>query len=199
MECNPIIDVSNVGSVHIYLGVFDTFNARVQQFDLTAWQQRLGEGVFSVNLLRPGDTVPYAVAKVSIDDATATWTFDATDTAFSGYGKVFLSYAGDGFLEKTVDITVYIAKNCGPAGDTPPDPLENWYSRMLGAAARAQDAARRAEVAAGDLQIGGGLKWNGSTLEVDASNTVQAGDTRPVTSAAVAVEVGNINALLQTI
>lgn len=49
-------------------------------------------------------------------------------------------------------------------------------------------------------RIGHGLKvTGGDTLEVDAADAVERDNTRPVTSAAVYTEVGNIDALLQTI
>lgn len=48
--------------------------------------------------------------------------------------------------------------------------------------------------------IGHGLKVvDGTTLEVDTAEKVEQDNTLPVTSAAVYVEVGNIDALLQTI
>ena len=48
--------------------------------------------------------------------------------------------------------------------------------------------------------IGHGLKvTGGDTLEVDTAEVVEKDNTLPVTSAAVYTEVGNINALLQTI
>lgn len=48
--------------------------------------------------------------------------------------------------------------------------------------------------------IGHGLKVvDGTTLEVDIAEKVEQDNTLPVTSAAVYVEVGNIDALLQTI
>lgn len=48
-------------------------------------------------------------------------------------------------------------------------------------------------------EIGAGLKVEGNTLMVDTADTVEKDNTKPVTSAAVFVEVGNINALLATI
>ncbi len=49
--------------------------------------------------------------------------------------------------------------------------------------------------------FGSGLKYNPETLtvSVDTADAVAAGDPRPVTSAAVQVEIGNIEVLLQTI
>lgn len=145
MNCNPTIPVQNVEGKTVYMGVFTTFNARSVTFDFSAWVDSLGEGTFSVSLLRPGDTTPYAVAGLSIDGTLATWVFDATDTALAGYGRAFLSYVTADAMDMTVDFDVYIAQNSAPSGDTPPDPLETWYQQMLEAAAQAQMAAQNAE------------------------------------------------------
>ena len=57
------------------------------------------------------------------------------------------------------------------------------------------------EVGTGGLpyKIGYGLKVEDNTLMVDAADAVEQDNTKPVTSAAVFTEVGNINALLATI
>lgn len=47
--------------------------------------------------------------------------------------------------------------------------------------------------------IGQNLKVVDGSLTVDTANAVEADNTKPITSAAVHVEVGNINTLLQTI
>ena len=44
--------------------------------------------------------------------------------------------------------------------------------------------------------VGGGLKVEGNVLSVDTAQRVEEDNTRPVTSAAVYVEIGNIEALL---
>lgn len=51
------------------------------------------------------------------------------------------------------------------------------------------------------VNYGDGLKynWSTNTVSVDTASAVQAGNTKPITSAAVYTEVGNIDALLQTI
>ena len=53
----------------------------------------------------------------------------------------------------------------------------------------------------GGYIIGPGLKLDAetNTLSVDTADTVEKDNTKPVTSAAVYTEVGNINALLATI
>lgn len=148
MNCNPIIPVQDVAGKTVYMGVFTTFNARSVTFDFSAWVDSLGEGTFSVYLLRPGDTAPYAVAGLSIDGTLATWVFDSTDTAIAGYGRAFLSYVTADAMDMTVDFDVYIAQNSAPTGDAPPDPLDTWYQQMLEAAARAQTAAQNASESA---------------------------------------------------
>lgn len=47
--------------------------------------------------------------------------------------------------------------------------------------------------------IGDGLKLEGRRLSVDTATTVDEDNTKPITSAAVFTEIGNINALLETI
>ena len=53
----------------------------------------------------------------------------------------------------------------------------------------------------GGYRIGSGLKLDAktNTLSVDTADVVEGGNTKPITSAAVYTEVGNINALLATI
>ena len=56
-------------------------------------------------------------------------------------------------------------------------------------------------VASDQYRFGYGLKYDADTrtVSVDAADAVSATDPRPVTSAAVQVQIGNIEALLQTI
>lgn len=51
----------------------------------------------------------------------------------------------------------------------------------------------------GGYIIGDGLKLEGRHLSVDTATTVDEDNTKPITSAAVFTEIGNINALLETI
>lgn len=44
--------------------------------------------------------------------------------------------------------------------------------------------------------VGNGLKLEHNTLSVDTANAVEEDNTKPVTSAAVYTEIGNIEALL---
>lgn len=51
----------------------------------------------------------------------------------------------------------------------------------------------------GGYQIGPGLKVEEGVLMVDTANAVEEDNTRPVTSAAVYTELGNVEALLANI
>ena len=70
------------------------------------------------------------------------------------------------------------------------------------AAQAALEAAKRAEAAAGgvSLEIGDSLKWDADgKLSVDTADAAEQDNTRPITSAAVYTEIGNIEAILKTI
>ena len=62
------------------------------------------------------------------------------------------------------------------------------------------DVTLASKDAAGIIRVGENLKIDESgVLSVDTANAVEQDNTRPVTAAAVYTEVGNINALLETI
>ena len=107
-----------------------------------------------------------------------------------------------------------------PSGDTGTDPsLPVWaqIQAMIGNLDELETTARDNLVVAinearqtggggggsgeGGYRIGPGLKLDvkTNTLSVDTADVVEEGNTKPITSAAVYTEVGNINALLATI
>ena len=202
----------------LYLGIRGENLALQICIPIAEWIATYGDGTFQLIAQRKGDAAPYPV-NIASDAEYVYWNVSSADTAFVGEGKAELQYYVGDTLAKSQAWQTRVTESLDAPG-SPPPPYESWVEGVLqagtdarnasvdaqaardesvDAAARAEDAARRAEAAAGDLQIGNGLKWNGDTLEVDTSSTVQAGDQRPITSAAVQVEVGNIDALLQTI
>lgn len=50
-----------------------------------------------------------------------------------------------------------------------------------------------------EVEIGNGLKLEDNVLSVDTADVVEEDNTKPVTSGAVHMEIGNIEALLATI
>lgn len=62
------------------------------------------------------------------------------------------------------------------------------------------DVPIASETVAGIVRVGGNLRISADgTLSVDTAAAVEQDNTRPITAAAVFTEVGNINALLETI
>lgn len=149
--CSDIIPAdAPVGSIK--MGVWDTLNVKSAKFDISRWVSTYGEGQLVIVALRPGESIPYEPTGVSVEGGIATWTFDETDTAVSGYGSAALAYyvGGDTLTHKarSVAFTTFIAPTISVDGAEPPDPLESWYEKMLEASAKAQQAAGDAEDAA---------------------------------------------------
>ena len=84
-----------------------------------------------------------------------------------------------------------------PSGDL--DDLRTYNKDNLVAAIN--EARQSGGGSGGGYNIGSGLKLDAetNTLSVDTAESVEKDNTKPVTSAAVYTEVGNINALLATI
>ena len=120
----------------------------------------------------------------------------------------------DGLILPTVWVTLgKVMPAAEPSGDTGADPtlpiwaqlqnqigdLDDLQTYNKGNLVDAINEARSS--GGGGYTIGDGLKLDAATntLSVDTAATVEKDNTKPVTSAAVYTEVGNINALLATI
>lgn len=186
--------------------------ARAILFDISHWVGKYGEGTVSLLHQRPGDSSPYPCAIVT-DGSEARWEVTSADTAAAGDGKAELQYTVGDSVVKSCVYQTFIPDSLGDGSDPPPDPAKPWVDQVLqagadakeaadeadSAAERAEEAARRAEAATGTMQIGDGLRWNGNILEVDTATKVERDNTKPVTSAAVYTEIGNIEVLLSLI
>ena len=181
--------------------------ARQVVFDLSAWEAEYGPGTVELIHQRPGDTSPYPVAAVR-EGSTLVWTLTSADTDFhSDYGSCELRYyVGDVLVKSRTWLTKVIRAMSTPSETAPPEPEQGWVDKVLAAGSSAKEAAERAEeaakkaesaVPAGSLTIGNGLKWESAgKLAVDTADKVEQDNTKPVTSAAVHTEIGNIEALL---
>lgn len=180
--------------------------ARKVVFDIRDLESLYGPGVAELIYQRPGDAAPYPVA-VRRDGESVLWDLTSADTAVAGgYGRCELRwYVGDVLVKSRIWKT-WVEPAMAPPGDTPPEPEKSWVDQVLEAGTQAQEAAQRAENAAkqaesavpsGSLTIGNGLKWESpGKLAVDTADKVEQDNTKPVTSAAVHTEIGNIEALL---
>ena len=202
---------ANPGEI-ISLGICGENNARQIVFDISDWLDTYGPGTAYLVARRSGDVAPYP-AVVEQDGSSVTWTLTSADTGKSGHGQAELVYTIGGTIVKSRVWDTYTADALTGNTETPPDPASGWVEQVLaagaqaeGAATRAEDAATRAEEAAhraelvsGSMEIGNGLVWNGKKLEVDTANKAEQDNTKPITSAAVYTEIGNIAALLAAI
>ena len=181
--------------------------ARQVVFDLSAWVEEYGPGVVELIAQRPGDDAPYPVA-VHRNGTIVAWDVTATDTEMSdSFGKCELRYyIGDTLAKSKIWRTWVEPAMDTPSETAPPEPEQGWVNKVLAAGSSAKEAAERAEeaakkaesaVPAGSLSIGDGLKWAADgKLTVDTADKVEQDNTKPVTSAAVHTEIGNIEALL---
>lgn len=122
----------------------------------------------------------------------------------------------DGLILPTVWVTLgKVMPAAEPSGDPGADPtlpiwaqlqnqigdLDDLKTYNKGNLVDAINEARSSGGTGGGYNIGSGLKLDAATntLSVDTAAAVEKDNTKPVTSAAVYTEVGNINALLATI
>ena len=181
--------------------------ARKVVFDIRDLESLYGSGTVEVIYQRPGDAQPYPVA-VHRNGTIVTWDVSSTDTEMPGdSGKCELRYYVGEVLAKSKTWQTWVEPAMDtPSETTPPEPEKGWVDKVLEAGTSAKEAAERAEeaakkaesaVPAGSLSIGNGLKWESAgKLAVDTADKVERDNTKPVTSAAVHTEIGNIEALL---
>ena len=183
--------------------------ARQVVFDVSDWEAEYGHGVVELIAQRPGDEKPYPVA-VKRDGTQVIWNITSVDTAIVTHehpGKCELRYYVGETLAKSKTWRTWVEPAMDtPSETTPPEPEKGWVDKVLEAGTSAKEAADRAEeaakkaesaVPAGSLSIGDGLKWAADgKLTVDTADKVEQDNTKPVTSAAVHTEIGNIEALL---
>ena len=181
--------------------------ARQVVFDLSAWVDVYGAGTAQLLAQRAGDAAPYPVSIEQTSDA-AVWTVSAADTYVVGDGKVELLYSVNDVVVKSEIWQTSVLDSLSDDATEPPEASAGWVEKVLAAGAQAagvadaaEQAAARAEsaVPAGSLEIGDGLKFSGGKLVVDTADNVEQDNTKPVTSAAVYTEIGNIEALLASI
>lgn len=183
---------------------------------LENWRTMYGEGVVQLAVRRPKDTAPYPVACEVIGN-DIMWTIQAADTAQNGVGECELSYIVDAVLVKSQTWDTMIARSLTGAGtvDPPSEPAKTWFSKIQAEIGNLEDletgdksnlVAAINEVAQSGgggtkYQIGSGLILDAktNTLAVDTADAVERDNTKPITSAGVYLEIGNINALLATI
>ena len=148
----------------------------------------------------PGTDTSYP-AKSTREGNILFWDVGLADTAVAGRGVVEVVGLADGVKKIARADTLVRASTTAEPGDVP-DVHQPWVDQVLDAAERAEEAAKRAEAAEGGgvaFEVDDTLTLDNGILSVNTADDVEKDNTLPVTSAAVYAEVGNINALLETI
>ena len=137
--------------------------------------------------------VPGRHARVGVYGTNASGV--ALPTVWVSLGKVqpAAEPSGDPAAEPTLPLWAQLQEQIGDLNDLKTHDKENLVAAI--------NEARNSGGGAGGYNIGSGLKLDEetNTLSVDTAEIVEKDNTKPVTSAAVYTEVGNINALLATI
>lgn len=169
-------------------------------------------------------TAVFSNGKTTVDVLAANWDGDTVPVphevlAVPGrHARVGVYGANEsGVILPTVWVSLgKIQPGADPSGDETADPsLPVWaqLQKQIGdlddlktynkgnLVAAINEARNSGGGAGGGYNIGSGLKLDAATntLSVDTAAAVEKDNTKPVTSAAVYTEVGNINALLATI
>lgn len=182
---------------------------------------------FGLRAAVPGGE-PYPVSHLKRDGAAVVWTITDADTAQAGEGWAQLvMYGGGQEIAKTVIAHTLVLPSLTGEGGTPPDAVADWLNRAEETLGRLEGLSILPPITAEDdgkvltavngawvpmEPTGGGDEGGGVDFEVDETLKLENGilsvntakkmekdNTLPITSAAVYVEVGNINALLETI
>lgn len=168
-------------------------------------------------------TAVFTNGKTTVDVLAANWDGDTVPVphevlAVPGRHARVGVYGADesGVVLPTVWVSLgKVQPGADPSGDASADPslpvwaqlqkqigdLDDLKTYNKGNLVQAINEARSSGGSGGGYTIGDGLKLDPgtNTLSVDTAAAVEKDNTKPVTSAAVYTEVGNINALLATI
>lgn len=140
-------------------------------------------------------------ATAKMDGQLLVWDVTAADVAEDGQGKIQLTVTGpNGEILKSPVAATRVG--CSIRGEKKtPDPVQNWVD----AAQKVLDDLKKTGSAVGPaseeklglVMVGANLKiTKDGVLSVDTASQVEKDNTKPITSAAVHTEIGNIEVLL---
>ena len=208
-----IIDLTRLPS-RFLVGRTGENEFRTFYFDCKSLLQGFEDGVITAVYQRP-DERTYPV-KIEMEGMVAKWTPTELEVEEPGQAELQLRMQQGDVIGKSACVVLWIDTSLQP-GEKPDAPPTDWLEQTLQAATDAQAAqkaaeaaAKRAEDAAANAggggsgegfvyEIGNGLQVIDNVLSVKTADKAEEDNTLPITSAAVFSEVGNINALLETI
>lgn len=184
-------------------------------FTLAPFEEAFPGGTPALLVKRKGDSAAYPVT-LTVEGLTAYWTVTSADTDKAGFGQCELQWHLGDTLAKSNKFDFIVVPALEAGAEPPDEPSKRWFdaiqaqigdiSKLTTKAkdnlvAAINEAARSGGGSGGGYNIGPGLKLDAetNTLSVDTAESVEKDNTKPITSAAVYTEVGNINALLATI
>lgn len=107
-------------------------------------------------------------------------------------------YAGD--LHTTTPAYIPLLKSITSGGGSPADPTPDVYHQLMEKLSELGGAGPATSEKLGVIKVGENLKISkDGVLSVDTADSAEADNTRPITSAAVAATVGNIEVFLRQI
>ena len=149
--------------------------ARELKVYVTDWQEEYPSATIRLQILRPGEDVPYYVEGVTVDGGVLTWIPSSADTGFGGYGKAELQAVQGETIVKSAVVKTF-TEPClpGTAGEVPPsmkpwtDAIEEAIADIGGKLDAPETAGTAGQVLklSADLEPVWGNGGGGSTVEV---------------------------------
>lgn len=125
-----IIDVTSTKSFTINLGRQGENDITEIVFDYSGLAEEYGEGTLSCIVQRKKTDDPYPTV-LTAEDHMATWNVSNVDTAYSGTGKIQLSYVVDEQIKKSIIFKTKVEPSIIPISEEPPEPIQNYLDQMI--------------------------------------------------------------------
>lgn len=121
------------------------------RIDMSEWFEQWPELAISIWPTRPGEEAAYP-ADTYMDGSAIIWRVNNADTAIAGSGTVQIMGVANGQKKLSKITTTYIASITTDVTTDPPEAVKPWADGVAASAASAQQAAQRAEAAAGEIK-----------------------------------------------
>lgn len=213
------LDATKLQGLRISLGRACECQAMRLEFDISAWKGKYPSCEVQLIVKSPAGVVYRADTDCA--GSVIGWTLTEKDTTAPGYGEIELAmYDSNGRKILSTIAKTHMEKSLLLEEPTEaPNPAKPWIDQAKEIAVQAEAAAAKAEEAAetaqgivagalpvatdkrlGAVMVGNNLEiTSDGVLSVTTTDEMAQDNTRPITSAAVFAEVGNINVLLGTI
>lgn len=142
------------------------------RIDMSEWLGQWPKLTISIWPTRPSETAAYP-ADTYMDGSTIIWRVNNADTAIAGSGTVQIMGVANGQKKLSKIMTTYIASTTTGVTTDPPEAAQPWVDGVATSAASAQQAAQRAEDAAGEIK---GISAVAQTLKPGQAATAEYAD-----------------------